>query len=164
MISAANLIPLANLNVHRLHLLHLLAPFSSPIPSTAFDAMEDDMQNSSDLEFDAPVDRFKDAGSKSIASMIESAVQDRYTSKKAVKTLAFVEGDATTQAANALWFRRFQAFRGNTLKVRYVEICMGKGPPSTMDLTAQIHGYGCSQAMSYLLQRTTTVPSPSKRR
>lgn len=57
----------------------------------------DDEFNSSDLEFDEPANPYAWAGAASIEAIIESAVEDRITSKKTSKTLALNEGSPKTE-------------------------------------------------------------------
>lgn len=78
--------------------------------------------NSSDFEFEeTPATNsnlFAQAGKASIEAIINNAVQDRYNSKKISKQLTFVKGSKKTQYINNLWYRRMQAFREHTLKVK----------------------------------------------
>ena len=63
----------------------------------------DDDFNSSDIETEQPSERFKDAGSKSVDSMLEDAFKTRIGTKIASKQMGFVQGSLKTQYINALW-------------------------------------------------------------
>ncbi|KFY24325.1 hypothetical protein V493_05304 [Pseudogymnoascus sp. VKM F-4281 (FW-2241)] len=80
---------------------------------------DDDGYNSSDVDFGPPPPNpFANAGRASIEAMIQSATEDRLTSKRFSKNLQFSRGRKTTQYRNDLWFRRFATFRQFTLRVR----------------------------------------------
>ncbi|KAF4631385.1 hypothetical protein G7Y89_g6747 [Cudoniella acicularis] len=80
--------------------------------------IEDDVFNSSDIEFDAPPPNpFAGAGKASIEAIIEHALTDRIDSKKFSKQLTFTKGRPGTQYRNALWYNRFQSFRVSALRV-----------------------------------------------
>lgn len=75
--------------------------------------MDDDF-NSSDIDIPeeaivAP--RWKDAGAKSIARMIDEKVENRLFSKVFEKTLTFQKGAPGTKYAQQLWSNRFNATR-----------------------------------------------------
>lgn len=72
--------------------------------------------NSSDVEMSpqAPT-RFSNAGKASIDAIIDSAMQDRISSKKRTRELTFSLGTPGVQYNNSLWSNRFQAFREETL-------------------------------------------------
>ena len=72
--------------------------------------------DSFDLEFDTPSNPFFAAGLQSIEAIVEHAAEDRITSKKLTKQLAFVEASKKTQYLSQLWHNRFLAFRTNVLK------------------------------------------------
>jgi hypothetical protein len=80
--------------------------------------MDDDPFYSSDLEFEAPVKPYANAGDQSLQAIIDMSVQDRISSKKAVKTLRLVAANPKTDCMNALWYNRFKWFRTQTLKQR----------------------------------------------
>lgn len=86
--------------------------------------MEGDMEdfNSSDLECEAPPIATLGGhyGKKSIESMLESAFEDRVSSKKASKLLSDDVGTPISRAHRALTFNRFKAFYTTTLGKRYI--------------------------------------------
>lgn len=90
---------------------------SFPVDTMAIE--EDDAFNSSDLEFEpAPRNPFYKAGLSSIQAIVESAAEDRISSKKMSKQLAFVEASKKTKYMSNLWHNRFMAFYTTTLKKR----------------------------------------------
>jgi hypothetical protein len=80
--------------------------------------MDDDPFNSSDLEFEAPVNPYANAGVKSMQAIIDMSVKDRISSKKTVKTLRMVAANPKTDYIIALWYNRFTHFQTHTLKQR----------------------------------------------
>lgn len=79
---------------------------------------QDDDYDSSDLEFETPANPFASTGLESIEAIVNHAAQDRRTSKKTTKELAFVEASKKTEYLTYLWYNRFVAFRTSTLKKR----------------------------------------------
>ena len=75
----------------------------------------DQTLNSSDVELSPQPQRFGHAGQASINAIIDSAMEDRLSSKKEVKTLQYTLGRPITQYETALWMRRLQAYRTETL-------------------------------------------------
>ena len=74
--------------------------------------------NSSDVELSpTPVTRFSNVDQKSIDKILDNALKDRISSKKEVKELAFTLGRPSTQYQHALWMRRLQTYRSETLGV-----------------------------------------------
>lgn len=78
----------------------------------------DDDYDSDDLEFETPQNPFAGAGLESIEAIINNAAEDRRSSKKATKELAFVEASKKTEYLSYLWYNRFVAFRVNSIKKR----------------------------------------------
>ncbi|KAJ5910250.1 hypothetical protein N7504_004893 [Penicillium tannophilum] len=99
--------------------------------------MDDDV-NSSDFEFEPPVNKQSTAGQASIAEIVANSTADRFLSKKRVKQLQFGNGAPGTRSSQNLWVRRFEAFRRYTLKqdltirftgddvIRFFETIIGK--------------------------------------
>ncbi|KAK4506430.1 hypothetical protein PRZ48_000162 [Zasmidium cellare] len=79
--------------------------------------MADDDLNSSDIEFEpAQPKLYAKAGQASIERLIQNSAQDRLTSKKRVKQLAYGRGAPSTRRTQSLWVNRFEAYRQHTLK------------------------------------------------
>lgn len=74
--------------------------------------------NSSDIEFedDAPK-AFQHAGQASCAKMLDHALEDRLSSKKASKALTYTNINPRAEYKVALWTNRLQYFRENVLCV-----------------------------------------------
>lgn len=73
--------------------------------------------NSSDVEFAPASPKLPThLGKKSIEKIIEDAGEDRLTSKRTAKQLAFGHGAIGTRLMQSLWVQRFEAFRKHTLK------------------------------------------------
>ncbi|KAL1868207.1 hypothetical protein Plec18167_008401 [Paecilomyces lecythidis] len=72
--------------------------------------MEEDF-NSSDLEFEAPAEKFPRAGFASIQKMQENKFEDRARTKMELKTLTDQRGAPGTQYSRNLVMKRFDAFR-----------------------------------------------------
>ena len=66
--------------------------------------MDQDEINSSDIEPEAVINEFANAGAQSLELMLEHAVEDRLESKKRSKQLQFVRGSKKTQYINHLWY------------------------------------------------------------
>ena len=76
----------------------------------------DETINSSDVEMSSKqASRFGNAGQTSIGHIIEHAMSDRLSSKKVIRELEFTKGSPQIQYMNALWMRRLQSFRSETL-------------------------------------------------
>ncbi|KFZ16943.1 hypothetical protein V501_01982 [Pseudogymnoascus sp. VKM F-4519 (FW-2642)] len=108
---------------------------------------DDDGYNSSDVDFGPPpLNPFANAGKASIEAIIQSATEDRLTSKRFSKNLRFSRGRKTTQYRNDLWFRRFATFRQFTLRVqqddtptgeqleRFLETIVKKVKPKSLEV------------------------------
>ena len=76
----------------------------------------DETINSSEVEMSPQrASRFGNAGQTSIEHMIKHAMSDRLSSKKVIRQLEFTKGRPQEQYRNALWMRRLQSFRAETL-------------------------------------------------
>jgi hypothetical protein len=81
--------------------------------------MDEDDFDSSDIEFEPPSpNAFINAGRASIATVVEHAGEDRLTSKKSCKQLAFVAASKKTEYMTHLWYARFVAYSTFALKKR----------------------------------------------
>ncbi len=82
--------------------------------------MEDNDFNSSDIEFEDTTKPFGRAGDASIGQIIDHAFEDHIASKKASKQLINAKINKKTEYKSVLWYRRFEAIREHSLKIRMI--------------------------------------------
>lgn len=80
--------------------------------------------DSDDQDFGpAPAPRFEHAGKRSLQSMLETATDDRMSSKRTVKRLQLTCRSAATEKGIQMWHNRLLAFRRDSLGVTECVVC-----------------------------------------